>query len=157
MSPGACQTLETVGGDLATQGVSVDAQQIGGFTQISFRPGQRTADKPALDLPPSIVVEDSLPKHFVDQAVELLTHASVSSPRRAGFAGCVWLREPCPGQETKRLEIFQTRLVDDVVRQFGYGRLPVPLDLVKIIANELFVEARLTTAGGITGHGPEPR
>lgn len=53
----------------------MDAKKIGRLTEISLGSAQSTANEPAFNSLFSIVVMDSLCKHFVDQPVEFLSHA----------------------------------------------------------------------------------
>src|SRR5262245_48537702 len=58
-------------------------------------------------------------------------------------------------QPSKRLYVLRARPGDDLVGQRRHGRLLVPADLFEVVANELFVEARLCAPRTIAVLRPE--
>src|SRR4026209_2357302 len=75
---------EAVFGHLAGEGVPVDAEQIGGFTQVAVGLEQHLHDELLLELPLRLVVADPSRHHLVHQLFELFTqrHQRTSFPVR---------------------------------------------------------------------------
>src|SRR4029453_6465352 len=76
------------------------------------------------------------------------------SSRSEIIAGLVEL----PGsQAPERLDVLVSRVKDDLFGQRRPGRLFVPADLLEVVADELFVEAGLRSAGRVLIARPEAR
>src|SRR5262245_57771285 len=70
----ARRALDSVFGDLAGDGVAVDAEQLGGFAEVAFRPLQGPRDRELLELAADVLVVDALLQHVRHQPLEGLAH-----------------------------------------------------------------------------------
>src|SRR6187402_1318511 len=60
-----------------------------------------------------------------------------------------------PRKPFERIDVLGAGLDDDILGKARHRRLLVPADSLEVIADELFVEARLRTAGGVAVARPE--
>jgi hypothetical protein len=109
----------------------------------SARPG----DEAALEFTGRVGEPDAPGDHLVDEPLQFLIHARLP----------VRLFEFEVRQEAERLNVLLARLLDHVVGKARHRGLLVPSNFFEIIANELFVEARLRAAGNVKVPRPEAR
>src|SRR6202012_5458096 len=57
--------------------------------------------------------------------------------------------ELAAGEEAVSIQVLALRFCHDVIRQCGRGGLVVPLDVLQVIADNLFVEGGLRAAGSV--------
>src|SRR4029077_4784345 len=100
-------------------------------------------DESLLELVNGIVEVNASLDHLVDEPVEPIADADLFE---------LLAREPA-----KRLDVLFARFLDDLGRQRRNRRLLVPLDGLEVVADELFVEARLGATGLVDILRPEPR
>src|SRR3954471_19910420 len=61
------------------------------------------------------------------------------------------------GETAKRFAIFFGSLFDDILRELRRRRVFVPIERLKVVAHELFIEARRALADDVLIGGPETR
>src|SRR6266576_985082 len=79
------------------------------------------------------------------------------SPRELTVCGPGLLIQFAPGQDAIGFPVLGTSGLDDFRRKFRAGRGFRPLHSLEIVANKLFVERGLWTAGAVVGSGPKAR
>src|SRR6266487_4272975 len=104
--------LDAVLADLPRDGVAVEAEELGGIADVSFRALERARDEHLLELATGLVVPHALLEQFLHELVELIAHGQrsscpessrkastylsrvrrITSSGRAGTGGCLFQR-----------------------------------------------------------------